>query len=314
MKSQFDQICIGMAVNDILITGVDGFSSGELSVFANDIVSVAGGDAVNQSVNLAAMGFSVCLMALIGNDPQGKAILDYCGDRRVNVDSVVVTGDYSTSTTIGLIRNSGERTFIVKRPAASNRLSLADLNLDCIQEGVKVVAIGSLFISEGLDGNALSAIFRKAKSVGAITVADLVMDLDTWTLDTIAEPLPYLDYIAPSRCEAEFYSGKKDLNEIAAVFKSYGVKNVIIKLGSDGVYGNIEGREYHVPTMAARVTDTTGAGDSFMSGFMAGLHDSLPPEECLKLGCAASAISIQKVGATGAIYSKKQVYDYMREN
>ncbi len=47
---------------------------------------------------------------------------------------------------------------------------------------------------------------------------------------------------------------------------------------------------------------------------MAGLHDALQPEKCLRLGCAASAISIQKVGATGAICSMKQVYDYMREN
>lgn len=314
MEKRFDQICIGMAVNDILITGVDGFSPGEVSVFAESITSAAGGDAVNQSVTMAAMGFSVGLMGLIGDDPQGRAILDYCGDRGVDTTHIAVSRELSTSTTIGLIRKNGERTFIVKRPAASSKLSLEDINLDLIRNGVKVVAIGSLFISEGLGERALTEIFRKAKSVGATTVADLVMDLDTWTLDDIGGAFGYLDYVAPSRCEAEFYTGTSDLREMVAVFKKYGAKNVIVKLGADGVYGDIQGVEYRVPTMAGKVVDTTGAGDSFMAGFMAGLHDGLAPDECLKLGCAASAISIQKVGATGAITSKQQVYDFMRKN
>ncbi|MCC8180363.1 MAG: carbohydrate kinase family protein [Planctomycetes bacterium] len=314
MNTHFDQVCIGMAVNDILITGVDGFSVSDVSVFAEDIVSLAGGDAVNQAVNMAAMGFKVGLLALVGDDPQGKSVVNYCAEKGVDTGGVAVSGDYSTSTTIGLIRKSGERTFIVKRPAASNRLSLSDIELDRIRDGVKVVAIGSLFTSEGLDNAALSAIFKQAKSVNAITVADLVMDLDDWTLDDIGGALAHLDYIAPSRSEAEFYTGKISLPEIASVFKRYGVKNVIVKLGADGVYGNIDDREYHVGAMADAVVDTTGAGDSFMAGFMAGLQDNVSPELCLRLGCAASAISIQRVGATGAIHSRQQVYDYARRH
>ena len=45
--------------------------------------------------------------------------------------------------------------------------------------------------------------------------------------------------------------------------------------------------------------DTTGAGDCFNAGLIAGLLNGLEPPEALALGCAAGAASTQGVGGTG---------------
>jgi sugar/nucleoside kinase (ribokinase family) len=46
--------------------------------------------------------------------------------------------------------------------------------------------------------------------------------------------------------------------------------------------------------------DTTGAGDCFNAGLLAGLLHGFEPSDALALGCAAGAASTQGIGGTGS--------------
>lgn len=56
-----------------------------------------------------------------------------------------------------------------------------------------------------------------------------------------------------------------------------------------------------------QIKDTTGAGDSFVSGFLAGLFHNKKPEICLAWGCWVSQKIIQEYGCTVPNYSPDEI-------
>jgi sugar/nucleoside kinase (ribokinase family) len=294
-------VCAGMAVVDVLAEGVSVFPAGGETVFVRGVTVVPGGDAVNQSVTLAALGHRVGLMTAVGDDRQGSLICSYCRDQGVDVGGVTATRDYPTTTSIVIIDETGERSFISSRGGIAAMYGPEHANLDYLRPGLKVLSIASLFCSRSLDLKLLPSLLRRAKELGAITVADLVNDRADGTLDELSATLGYLDYIIPSQAEAEFFAGTKDPVAAAEVFRQHGIENVVVKLGRDGSYATTPSGSLHVPAFDVPVVDTTGSGDNFVAGFVSGLVLGLPLEETLRRASAAAALSVQAVGATSGV-------------
>ena len=63
-----------------------------------------------------------------------------------------------------------------------------------------------------------------------------------------------------------------------------------------------------------QVVDTTGAGDNFVSGFIAGLLEGKTARECCCFGTACSALSIQAAGAAAGVRSRDQVEEMYRKH
>lgn len=304
-------VCLGMAVSDILVKGVKAIEINGQTQFVENIDIKPGGDAVNEAITLANLGHNTRLFTLVGKDSQGYSLIEVCKSAGIDVQGVTFSEKNSTSTSIVLISDDGERSFLSKKDGTVDEYALDDINLDLIEEGVKVVSIASLFCSNRLNDDELSKILDKAKQCGAITIADLVLNRADCRLDDIEKTLSKLDYIVPSLDEAEHFTGKTNLEDIVSVFKSYGVKNVVIKLGKDGVYSQDNLENIKIPTFATKIVDTTGAGDNFMAGFISGILRGLTLKDCLEFGTATSAISISTIGATGAVKSLEQVNDFL---
>ena len=117
----------------------------------------------------------------------------------------------------------------------------------------------------------------------------------------------------PSIDEAVLIAGKNEPEEIADAFISKGVKNVIIKLGSNGSFlrreGNAKGEIY--PPFFVNAVDTTGAGDSFCSGFLAAFASDMPLNECMVFANAVGAHCVTKKGATTGIKSFKETLEFI---
>ena len=78
-----------------------------------------------------------------------------------------------------------------------------------------------------------------------------------------------------------------------------GVGTVVIKCGARGCYiRNREGAFWSPALENVTCVDTTGAGDSFVGGFLYGLSNDMPIEECARIANDCGAKAVQKVGAT----------------
>jgi sugar/nucleoside kinase (ribokinase family) len=304
--------CIGMAVVDVLAKGVTAMPAGGETVFVSGVSVVPGGDALNQSVALATLGHKVGLMTVVGDDWQGSLVTGYCRDHGVDVSGVAVTADYATTTTIVIIDDAGERSFISPRGGTAALYGIQHADVARLEPGLKVLSVGSLFCSLSLDLDLLPSVLSRARELGAITVADLVNDRADGSLDQIAMVLERLDYVVPSQAEAEFFAGSSEPVTAAEVFRKHGVKNVIIKLGRDGCYAVTPAGAVHVPAFDVPAVDTTGSGDNFVAGFVSGLVLGLPLEDALRRGNAAAALSVQAVGATSGAPDARQLDNALR--
>lgn len=304
-------ICAGMVLVDVLVEGVEAMPRpGETGRVAG--VSLAtGGDAINEAMALAKLGDRVGLMGLIGDDAQGRFIVESCAKRGVATEGLFVDPGRPTSTSIVLIDRAGERSFLSQRDGAISAFGPEHIDLGLIRPGLRALVIGSLFTSARFDREALAPLLRKAKDVGALTVADMVMDQQGYGLDGLADVWPYLDWVVPSELEAEIFTGATDPAAIAADFRKRGVENVVLKRGSAGATAFAAGTEATCPAFEVPVADTTGAGDNFVAGLVHGLVHGLPIDAALRFGSAVAALSVQAVGAGAGLRDLGQVEAFL---
>jgi sugar/nucleoside kinase (ribokinase family) len=314
MEKHLEVICVGMAVADVLVEGVSEIPrEGETNLVKGINIST-GGDAVNEAITLARLGHSVGLMALVGNDLQGDFVVSECQKNGVDVSTIARTAEHPTATSVVLINESGERSFLSQPDTALDAFSLEHIDLERIKPGLKVLSVGSLFCGKRMHSEALRKILERAKGVGAITVADFVPSQRAEGLKTIRGVLELVDFAVPSREEAVLYAEAKDLDEIAKVFFRYGVKNVLVKLGREGISVHTARDRFRLGLYPAVAVDTTGAGDSFVAGFISGLLRKEPLLDCVKCGAATASIAIQSIGATTGVQSLEQVKDVIRRH
>ncbi|MFN8486810.1 MAG: carbohydrate kinase family protein [Caldilineaceae bacterium] len=307
-------ICVGMATVDVLVQGVEALPRSGETGMVSGIALAIGGDATNQAVALAKLGNRVALWGVTGDDAQGQFIRQQCARRGIATDGLYIDPQRPTSTAIVLIDKKGEHCFLGQRDGASTGLGAEHLNLDAIQPGLKALSVGSLFYAPRFDREALPQLLQKAKAVGALTIADMVMDQTSYGLDALQEAWPYLDYVAPSELEAELLTGSKEPQAIAAAFQKRGVKNVILKRGANGISAFLGDTMLTCPAFPVRVVDTTGAGDNFVAGFVHGLAHGFAPEKALRFASAVAALSIQAVGAGAGLSNLQQVEEFLRQH
>lgn len=88
---------------------------------------------------------------------------------------------------------------------------------------------------------------------------------------------------------------------------------VVVTLGSQGAACFYQGISEFVPALKVNAVDTTGAGDTFTGYFLAAITEGLSTHQALQRGCLASALCVQKVGASSSIPTKQQVDQLAQE-
>jgi sugar/nucleoside kinase (ribokinase family) len=112
--------------------------------------------------------------------------------------------------------------------------------------------------------------------------------------------LPHLDTFMCNAYEGVRITKESDPKIAACVFRSGGARTVIIKLGEKGCWVESDSFTGLVPAPAVEVIDTTGAGDAFTAGYIAGILGGAKLEEACLNGNQAGARIVQKLGAVAA--------------
>ncbi|HCC35275.1 MAG TPA: sugar kinase [Ruminococcaceae bacterium] len=301
-------LCIGIACADVLLKGVD-FSSGfkDESKPAESVGIDVGGDAANEAIILARLGHDVQLMCGLGKDAVGDLIVNAVRSAGVRTDHAVRSDKSGTAINVIVIHPDGQRNFI------NSGVPKAAYMIPRIENtgGAEVVSLASFFLPPFTTADICEKTAMAAKQTGAIVCADVVVQPDS-ELGMLSGALPYVDYFFPNRAEAEQLTGKTALPEIADVFLSMGVKNVIIKTGKEGCYLKNAAAESYIPTYeSVKPLDTTGAGDNFAAGFISGILQGKTPEQSARYACGVATVSTQSFGATAGVKSREQVREFI---
>lgn len=310
-----DIVNIGICTVDAIGQTVDDYPPpGGLRLF-DKLTLTTGGNATNCSIALGKMGIPCDIIVKVGNDALGDFVVSEAKKYGVNTAGVIRGTGIHTPYTFVCVLSSGQRSFF-HTMGANGTLCYDDINLDIVRKAKFCFVTGTM-VMKTFDGQQTARLLKEAQKAGVRTLLDTVYldnaSTQQWH-DSIFPCLPHLDYFIPSQPEARAISGMSHPSEIARMLQYRGCKNVVIKLDKDGVFcRDADGQETHVPSYVVdRVVDTTGAGDSWCAGFLAGLSKGKSMTEAALLGNATAAHCIQAPGASTGILPLAQIEAFQR--
>ena len=305
----YDVTVIGPSVIDILAAPFDPEALAKGKRDVDQIRMSFGGDALNESVVLSRMGKKVQLISKIGADEAGRSIRKHLEKEKVSTKHVIVEQGLNTSVNIALVDADGGRKFLTDPHSSQRKLGLEDV-LPMLDETAPIVSFASIFISPCFSIEKTEQLFSRIKAAGKTLVSDVTRPKNGETFDDLKFLFPYMDIFVPNDEEIFLITGEKDPYKNVQMLVDAGVKTAVVKIGKDGCLIGTRDGILHVPAVAGvKCVDTTGAGDSFAAGLIAGLAEGRSIMDCARLGCAAASCSIEQVGATDGVRSLEQVME-----
>ena len=146
---------------------------------------------------------------------------------------------------------------------------------------------------------------QQVRLVSRLKSAGRVISLDPhewWIVGHEAEFRSLLldvDIFLPSQLEAQRLYGADAPQESAREFARWGPKIVVVKLGANGslIYDRERNQLTHAPAYPADVRDTTGAGDAYCGGFLAGYLLTGDPIMAAQYGTVSASYVVEAIGA-----------------
>lgn len=291
-------IIIGAAIIDVLVRPASAavFETG--SYAAEDIRMAPGADALNEAIILSRLGKKVHLETIIGDDHAGRFIARQCRENGIAIEERQIRKDIPTGINVVLVGEDGERSFLTNPAGSLRKLTLSDIRMP-FGSNAKILCFASIFVFPEIRTGQLAVIFSQAKQQGITVCADMTKCKNGETLSDMAEAFSYIDYLFANETEACLLTGRKDKKEAADALLLSGAKHVIVKCGREGCLVKTKTAEYMVSAKKNTVCiDTTGAGDSFVAGFIYALSEGDNLEQCAQFAneCGARAVSV--LGAT----------------
>lgn len=312
MSASIELLTIGTALVDSIIKGFDPKPVSASGYRAESGTLSVGGEAVNGAIAAAKLGVRTAILCSLGNDSAGTLVTAALEANGVDTGRIVRSDEHPTPVTTMFVRDDGSRQSVTNtahRYHFHPERFLGDLT------GVRAGVLGSLFRAPFDDPEVISAVLKAVKSQGILIAADTKLpNFRFLSLADLKEVLPLIDYITPNEDEARYYTSKSDPQEMAEVFLSSGVKNVIIKLSAKGCYFQNAERSLRLPPFRVEAVDATGAGDTFLAGFLASLLNGASVQEALLFANACGAICTTKVGAAAALRDRAQVLHFLESH
>jgi len=302
-----DILLIGQIVADVVVRPVDAFPRDGVCLMTDEVGVFPGGCTLNTALTMAKLGIRPRLMGKVGTDLMGTFLLDRI--RAAGLDTEGIVRAEKTSTAIVMVSSSGERCFYYAR-GGTESLCLDDIDLGQLDTAGRVHLSGVMKL-EQLD---IAGLLRRAREAGAITSMDVDYDSTGRWLETIHPYLEYVDFFLPSQDEAERITGERTPREMAEFLLNRGVGTAVIKRAEKGCYLRTPEEELSVPAYDAEPVDTTGAGDAFVGGFLAGLLKGWGLERCAELANACGACAVSELGATTGIRDLEETLAWMDEH
>ncbi|MBS6474809.1 MAG: carbohydrate kinase family protein [Clostridiales bacterium] len=305
-------LCIGSVTCDIIVTGANAIPTPGTLRVVKDVSVHTGGCAANAAADLGRLGVPAALCCKVVEDMLGEYVCVQMEKAGVDTRYIVKSTEAGTTTSVVCVAGSGERSFLYGEGSTS-QFTAEDISLRAVQECDIIFVAGAMLLKR-FDGAPCARFLRQAQEAGKFTAMDTAWDFEDIWMDKIRESIAYLDLFMPSYDEAVKLTGEENPSRIAAVFKKMGAKNVVIKLGTKGALVCPLGQEERmIPAyLCEHPADTTGAGDSFAAGFLAGFAQGWDQYESARFANAVGAHCVASVGATAGIRSIEETLDFMQ--
>lgn len=261
-------------------------------------IEISGGSAANTLAGLAALGRSCAFIGQVREDVLGKAFAHDIRALGIRFDTAARTEEPPTARCLIMVTPDGQRTMNTFLGAAQY-LPPAAIDHDLIRSARVLYLEGYLWDPEE-PRSAMRGAIDTARAAGrevAFTLSDAFV-IERYRDDfraLIEEGL--IDILFANEVEIQSLAKVQDFEEAVALFAGK-VPTLVVTRSEKGAIAIKGGERFECGAApVAQVVDTTGAGDLFAAGFLAGHVAGQPPVECLAMGAIAAAEVISHYGA-----------------
>lgn len=279
-----DVLVVGPYFCDIVYAGVPRLPGPGEEVWSQSCTVVPGGTYVT-AVALHRLEVSSTWVTCFGTDPFSRLASDAAAqegmDPRGHLHTPVPLPNLSVSISVG-----SERSFVsYATPPAGDLVGHAIDQLRRLRPRIMVLP--------GVMARADAPLFGVAAEVGALCYIDPQADADELDEAELNGLLEHAAVFAPNRREADALGVDAERTRRVSAL-------VVVKDGENGATALAAGEALHRPAMAVDPVDTTGAGDCFNAGFIAGWLSGLDLSATLDFANAAGALSTRAPSSDGA--------------
>lgn len=316
MEKRFDLIGIGSMVVDLIyrtpriIGSEEKIALGKYET-GEAVKMLVGGVTINHLSWASLLGLRVGIFGKQGDDEYGRFLR--AGMDRYHIDKhITLDGSSSSFAHIFVDPNGGRAIYM--SPAATGETTGKYLRATHARY-IRSSRMLSTEISQ-LPLDAVVAALEIAREAGVTTVLDVDIPRSDaikslGTAEDFERALKLADYLKPSKAAVTEMINEDDALRAAEILREkYGARAVVITDGQAGCAIASDELNDRVAAYLTKAVDSTGAGDAFLGGMIAGLNYGLSWEDVLKLANACGAACCEISGATPDLTkSRKRVFE-----
>ena len=224
-----------------------------------------GGTSANVALGLCTASIETGFVSYLGNDEIGKQLQKVLEQSQIN-DLIITHFDDKTNHTLVLVDEKSERTII-----SMTTPHLRELRMDKVPFKAGEIVAFVLWREEFL------ADLLRVQAAGCFTVVGAGALADS--------SVTYADLVIGSRNDFPVEINPLDhLDRFASIVLTEGMQGAVLYSG---------GNEIRQPAFKVEVKDTTGAGDAFIAGYLAGIAHDLTTTQSLEIAAKWAASAVQ---------------------
>jgi len=265
-----------------------------------------GGKGANQAVAAVRAGADVSFIARVGYDVLGKNGIQRLSGEGIDTRYIVYDADVPTGTAFIVVDEHGENSIVVAS-GANARLSPDDIV--AAHNEIESAAVLLVQLESPIETIRKAIEIAHKKGVTVILNPAPVRPLEQ---DLLKE----IDIITPNKVEAEMLTGIKvtdeaSLHAIVKKFFGYGIKNILITLGSKGIFAGYSNTLELIPAFKVCSIDSTGAGDVFSGSLAAFLSEGMSIEKAVKMANVSASLSVTSLGAQNSAPHRTEIENFI---
>jgi D-beta-D-heptose 7-phosphate kinase/D-beta-D-heptose 1-phosphate adenosyltransferase len=257
------------------------------------------GGAGNVVNNLVALGAQVAVCSVVGEDANGRALLEDFTRRGVAVDAIFRDPARRTSRKTRVVASHQQIVRIDRE--SRDPLSVEIEERVCSWITGHAASFNAILLSDYLKGVLTRRVIEAVVAAARPTAIPVLVD---------PKGIDFARYqgatiLTPNRKEAEAAAGipildTQSLGQAAGLIMAQaGLENLLVTRSEEGMsLFSRSGETVHIPTVAREVFDVSGAGDTVLASLAIGVAAGLGMAEAARLANIAAGIAVGKLGTS----------------
>lgn len=266
------------------------------------------GDTLNVAVYMARLGGIVEYVTGLGNDVMSDWLVEQWRGEGVGCRLVARTPNSTPGLYMINTDESGERSFLYWRDSSpARRLLSVESEAQALFEKLREIPVVfmsgiTLAIYDKSARRRLFSLLTDYRQRGGKVVFDGNFRLKLWesigaARDAYIEMYKLTDIALPTLEDEQQAFGDLDEASVVSRLQSYGVREIVVKLGAEGCLAVKDTQQTLVRAPQVGVVDTTSAGDSFNAGYLSARLAGQDPIAAAQAGHKLASTVIQYKGA-----------------